>query len=396
LSKISERKRLLFVSSFTPPLNAGAGKNAFNFASFLAEKEHKVTLLSLNRRGRLLRRESIKQLKIVRLLYFNHNLMTKLLSLFIILPGYLYYVAKNEVVFIYGGNIIGFEFIILAGRFFRKKVIYRSTMFGDDDLETLIYRRFAGKIRKKIMRGITFFFSINPAFTQAWRNIYITDENVFESAQGVNVQDFSPVDAKYKKILRTRLGIPQNKLIIVTIGYLVKRKGFTEIFESLNKLNIPFHYLVLGNYSVPEYHYLIHFNPEMKELYSFGKNLLGKSISFTGPLENVNEYLQAADVFLLNSRREGFPNALLEAMACGLPSIVREIDGIDGYFMKRNTNILVTSGESNEILTCIKRLISGTKLMENIGKNAGHVIRDQASFEVLWNRLKTKLKIHDD
>ena len=35
-----------------------------------------------------------------------------------------------------------------------------------------------------------------------------------------------------KKLLRTRLGIPPNKFIIITVGYLVKRKGFKEIFES--------------------------------------------------------------------------------------------------------------------------------------------------------------------
>ena len=42
------RKRILFVYPFTPPINAGGGKNAFYFAAFLAKKGHNVTFLSLN------------------------------------------------------------------------------------------------------------------------------------------------------------------------------------------------------------------------------------------------------------------------------------------------------------------------------------------------------------
>ena len=385
-----KHKKILFCSSFTPPVNAGGGKNAYNFAEFLSKKEFDVTLLSLNRKGKLKYREKTNGLKVFRLLYINYNIITKTLSLLIILPGYLLHVIKNEVIFIYGGNIIGFEFIILIGRFFRKKVIYRSTMFGEDDIETLIYRRFAGRIRKIIMRGITFYFSMNPAFTKAWRNIYKTTENVFESVQGVNVQDFLPVDIKNKKILRTKLGIPQNKFIIITVGYLVKRKGFKEIFESLSKMEMSFHYLVVGNYSVPEYHYLVHINPEMKELYNLGKNLLGNNISFTGPVENVNEYLQAADIFLLNSRREGFPNALLEAMACGLPCIIREIPGIyDNIIINRKNALFADDFE--RVSENINNLYNQTEFRRKLEENALETIKEFASFEFVYNQLFSKI-----
>ena len=390
MTKPESLEKILFCSSFTPPVNAGGGKNAYNFAKFLSEKDYKVTLLSLNRKGKLKRRESTNGLRVVRILYFNYNTLTKIFSLFIILPGYLFHVFKNNIVFIYGGNIIGFELLIWFGRLFNRKIIFRSTMFGEDDLETLVNKRFAGNIRKGIMKGVTSYFSMNPAFTNSWENIYKSTEKVFESVQGVNINVFSPANNLYKRVLREKLNIPHDKIIIVTVGYLVKRKGFREIFESLSSLNVPFYYMVVGNYSVPDYHYLIHINHEMKELYDLGKKMLGDKISFTGPVENVNEYLQASDVFLLNSKREGFPNALLEAMACGLPSVIRQIPGIYNGFIKHEKNALYLE-ECERISNCISKLYNQPEKQKSIGKNAADSINEYASFEIVYNNLFSKL-----
>lgn len=390
MTKPESLDRILFCSSFTPPVNAGGGKNAYNFAKFLSEKDYKVTLLSLNRKGKLKRRETTNGLRVVRILYLNFNILTKILSLLIILPGYIFHVLKNQVVFIYGGNIIGFEFLIYVGWLFNKTVIFRSTMFGEDDLETLVHKRFAGRMREKIMKGITLYFSMNPAFTKSWENIYNSTEKVFESVQGVNIKVFSPANKEDKRELRAKLNIPHDKLIIVTVGYLVKRKGFREIFESLHNLDVPFKYLVVGNYSVPDYHYLVHINPEMKELFDLGITILGDKISFIGPVENVNEYLQASDVFILNSTREGFPNALLEAMACGLPSIIKQIPGIYNGFIRHGENALFLE-ECERISDCLIKLNNQSKTQKSIGENAVDSINEYASFEIVYSKLFSKL-----
>ena len=390
MKKPESLDKILFCSSFTPPVNAGGGKNAYNFAKFLSEKDYKVTLLSLNRKGKLKRRETTNGLRVVRILYFNYNIVTKIFSLLIILPGYFYHVLRNQIVFIYGGNIIGFEFLIWFGRLFNKKVIFRSTMFGEDDLESLVNKRFARNIRKKIMKGVTSYFSMNPAFTNSWEHIYKSNEKIFESVQGVNINVFSPANKEDKRELREKLNIPHDRIIIVTVGYLVKRKGFREIFESLSILDVPFHYVVVGNYSVPDYHYLVHINPEMKELYDIGKTMLGDKISFTGPVENVNEYLQASDIFILNSKREGFPNALLEAMACGLPSIIRQIPGIYNGFIRHEKNALFLE-ECERISGCINKLYNQPEKQKSIGENAIDSINEYASFEIVYNKLFSKL-----
>jgi len=390
LKKESSKSKILFCSSFTPPVNAGGGQNAFNFAKFLSEKNYKVTLLSLNRRGKLPSRSTSDELIIKRILYFNQNIASKVLSLFIILPNYFWYVAKSKLIFIYGGNIIGYEFIILIGRIFGKKVIFRSTMLGEDDVTTIIQKSAVLKpVRKWILGLMSYYFSINPEFTQSYIYVFGNNHNIIESVQGVDTRYFHPVRKYEIRSLRNKLGLPEDLLLIITVGFLVKRKGFTEIFKALEKLDIPFLYVIVGDFKVDKSHYLYHLRKEMNFLYDLGTNLLNDKILFTGPKENVNEYLQASDLFLLNSKREGVPNALLEAMACGKVCVVKSIIGIDQFISFHNENSMVFT-KPQDIVPIIKDLNKNNKLCKRLEEKSFQTISANFSSERLLDILLKK------
>lgn len=380
-------KRILFCSSFTPPVNAGGGKNAFNFAKFLSEKGLEVTLLTLNRKGKLPRRELAGALKIIRILYFNYNLFTKLLSLLIILPGYFIYVVRNDIIFIYGGNIIAFEFIILTGRLLGRHVVFRSTMLGEDDMETLIRKWYGLKrLRKAVLSLISTYFSLNPEFTKSYLSVYCGKGKVFESTQGVNTEVFHTVDQEKKVQIRKKLGLPSGKFIIITVGFLIKRKGFRQIFEGLSTLNIPYLYIIVGDYKISESHYLFDHAHEMTELYNKGHELLKSKVLFTGPKENVSEYLQAADIFLLNSKKEGIPNALLEAMACGIAPVIRNIKGVNGFLTFHDKNAFVYN-IPEEFIDRILDSFKSKKRRLFYGRKSSELVNKDSTFEVLYEKL---------
>jgi glycosyltransferase involved in cell wall biosynthesis len=67
-------------------------------------------------------------------------------------------------------------------------------------------------------------------------------------------------------------------------------------------------------------------------------------VLFFGKVDNVQEYFQAADIFVSASNREGFPNVLIEAMATGLIPIVIEIPDIHRHIIKNRVNGIVVTG----------------------------------------------------
>ena len=103
---------------------------------------------------------------------------------------------------------------------------------------------------------------------------------------------------------------------VVAIGNLSSRKGFDNLLKVFSRLK--------------EDHILLHIlgDGRDKELLIDMKNMLGLDhVIFHGKKSNPYEYLKFADLFILSSRYEGFPNVLLEAGVCGVFSIANDCPG---------------------------------------------------------------------
>jgi glycosyltransferase involved in cell wall biosynthesis len=68
---------------------------------------------------------------------------------------------------------------------------------------------------------------------------------------------------------------------------------------------------------------------------------LSESVRFLGFSEDVRPYLETADVYVSASEKEGLPLALVEAMACGLPTVVTDISGHSEAVLQGRTGFLV-------------------------------------------------------
>ena len=87
-------------------------------------------------------------------------------------------------------------------------------------------------------------------------------------------------------------------------------------------------------------------------------------------VQNSNIFLKNLDFFVLTSKREGMPGALLEAMSYGLPIVATNAGGIKEVIEHGKDGLLAEIGDYNAIANNIVKLIKNKKLRETIGKNA--------------------------
>jgi glycosyltransferase involved in cell wall biosynthesis len=92
------------------------------------------------------------------------------------------------------------------------------------------------------------------------------------------------------------------------------------------------------------------------------------SLEFLGSRSDIVDLLQQAWGFVLPSRNEGMPNALLEAMACGLPCVATRVSGSEDVITDGLNGILVEPEEPAQLAHALRSLIEDTELAQRLGQ----------------------------
>lgn len=169
--------------------------------------------------------------------------------------------------------------------------------------------------------------------------------------------------------------------VVVAAGRLVAAKGFDvllEAFASAGREWPEWKLVILGE------------GPERKHLTELARKLgIMHRVSLVGWVAEPGEALAGASVFVLSSRYEGFPNALLEAMACGLPVIATTCLGPAQIISDEIDGLLVKVDSAAELSAAMRRLMKDEKLRDRLGNNAAKV-STRYKFESVvqqWDRL---------
>ena len=128
---------------------------------------------------------------------------------------------------------------------------------------------------------------------------------------GVDTDKFHPINEQEKENLKENLNIDKSKRIFISTGALISRKDTKTLIKGFmnfnkNKNNL---LLIAGD------------GFEKQEL----EDISDENIIFLGNISNIDQYLQISDCFVSASLAEGLPNSVLEAMSCGLPTLLSDI-----------------------------------------------------------------------
>lgn len=91
-------------------------------------------------------------------------------------------------------------------------------------------------------------------------------------------------------------------------------------------------------------------------------------VHFSGMVDDVENYLRAADIFILASKREGTPNSVLEAMAVGLPCLVTPFLGISGAIGQAGEHYQMVEPSPESIAGALTELLRSPELAAARGR----------------------------
>jgi len=181
---------------------------------------------------------------------------------------------------------------------------------------------------------------------------------------------------------RKELELSVDTAVIITVGELNANKNHIQVLEALSKLNkTNFHYLIVGNGE-----------SEQKLKKAVNELMLQDKVSFLGFRRDVPELLTASDVFILTSRREGLPRAVMEAMAVGLPIIATDVRGNRDLVKSGENGYLVHLNDIEQTAMAIEQLTNSEDLRRSMGEKSKELVKQYD----LQNILKEMERIYDN
>ena len=254
----------------------------------------------------------------------------------------------------------------------RKKTITQLVLLGADDPLTIAENYRYGKVRLKLLSLQDRVLVISRAIAASYHQAGLPYEKLVYIPQGVDTDLFRPAGPGEKDALKARLGIGSCPKVVTFVGAVLKRKGvdiLVHAWREISRLHPDAVLLIVGPDSFGDD------DVSRDQLMNFIHNIKAEvldgnlNVRFVGRTDKVEEYLKCSDIFVLPSRKEGFGNVILEAMACGIPPVVSYMDGVSSETVKPGIDGLVVN-DVYELAGSIDMLLSDLGHARQIGTNA--------------------------
>ena len=243
---------------------------------------------------------------------------------------------RCDVVHIHGVSQKNVPTTVLA-RWLGKPLVLTLHTSGQD--EPAAVRRL-GRMAYRAFMSADLVLSVSPSLSERYREASGPAKPVMLTPNGIDTQRFRPATGAERLELRRSLGWPDTQPVVLFVGFFSRDKRPDLLFRAWRRLP-----------PRPVRPKLVYVGATGAGYYEIDGSLAGRiraeaaahgcagDVVFAEPTNEVERYFRAADVFVLPSAREAHPLALLEAMACGLPSIATRLpgatdaiieDGVDG------------------------------------------------------------------
>jgi glycosyltransferase involved in cell wall biosynthesis len=364
----SQPKILMIITSFYPAIG-GTQMQAFRLARALVKQGYQVSVLS-EARQELARFEVIAGISLYREVYaapipFWGGILY-ILSTILFLLRYRRHYDIIHCHQIYLSILPCF----LASRLLSKKLMVKIACSGDySDLSRLASLR-GGQVLTWTARQVDTVVAINEEAACELEAAGFAESQIVRIPNGVDLAAFHPATYAHK--------LPNETKYVIFVGQIVKRKGVRALVIAFGKIcrDHPTAKLRLIGDGVMREEILT---------YAADHHFLDR-IDYVGQVPDVYPYLSQSSIFVLPSTAEGIANALLEAMACGLPIITTNIPGNRELIVDDLNGLLIEPNSVDALAESMHILLTDKALAERLGRQARLTVEKEYSLEAITDQ----------
>lgn len=283
-------------------------------------------------------------------------------------------IEKEQFDLIYCHTPVGAMLARLAGVSARKKgtkVIYMAHGFhfysGAPLLNWMLYY----PVEKFLSRFTDGLITINQEDYRRAQKFH-AGKTILIPGVGIDLDKFQKKEPTRQEI-RNKLGIPDGKIILMSVGELTKRKNHMVVIDALARLKeYDILYVICGD------------GPLKAQLRAKAEELgVRDRVKLLGFRKDIAELHKAADIFVFPSLQEGLPVAVMEAMASGLPIVASKIRGNEDLISNNQGGYLVNPTDSEQVAKAIEKMIQNTKKREKMEERNLEIITKYGQETVL-------------
>ncbi|WP_051079142.1 glycosyltransferase family 4 protein [Methyloversatilis thermotolerans] len=352
--------RVLMYSTYFPPEFSGAAQQALMLARRLRQMGHHVEFVTVRWRD-LPEHDVVDGFSVTRL-YAGRGSKHRELRLWSNLCAYVWRRRHDfDLLHSHGAyytNAIVGPLARVAGL----KSIVKASL-ANDDLHD-VGRNLSGRLHRALLHQVHACVAISRDLVGEFDACGLRKERIHYLPNGVDTRLFRPAAADDRRALRDELGLPADQPIALYAGVMDERKNIEWLARQW-----------VGQRAFGTGARLVAVGPQSRE--DRQGELLGRLRALASGAPDlfelrprsgtIDRYLRASDLMVLPSHREGLPNVVLEALACGLPCVAADVSGTRDLVQHGRTGYTYTPDNAQALAVAVSEALSpaGRELGEN-------------------------------